>query len=83
MLIKRTDRQPRRGTLAAAFANHSGGALNRRTFLRRSGLTAAGLASIGALPLASVRKADAAGIGCPVRVTSFAPSPLSSQRMNA
>jgi formate dehydrogenase major subunit len=61
VLIKRTERQARRGTLAAAFANHSGGAVDRRTFLRRSGLTVGGLAAVGALPLAGVRKAEAAG----------------------
>ncbi len=33
--------------------------LDRRSFLRRSGLAAGGLAAIGALPLASVRKAKA------------------------
>ena len=63
MLIKRTERQARRGSLAAALASQSGGALDRRTFLRRSGLAAGGLAAVGALPLASVRKAEAAGRG--------------------
>ena len=52
MLIKRTERQARRGTLAAALASQSGGALDRRSFLRRSGLAAGGLAAVGALPLA-------------------------------
>ena len=61
MLIKRTEREARRGTLAAAFANQSGGTLDRRSFLRRSGLAVGGLAAVGALPLASVRRADAAG----------------------
>jgi formate dehydrogenase major subunit len=61
VLIKRTDRQARRGNLAAAFATHAQGALDRRAFLRRSGLAAGGLAAIGALPLATVRKAEAAG----------------------
>src|SRR5207344_936041 len=61
MLIKRTDRQARRGTLADAFAGQTQGHLDRRTFLRRSGLTVGGLAAVGALPLATVRKADAAG----------------------
>ena len=58
MLIKRTERQARRGTLAASLASQSGGALDRRSFLRRSGLAVGGLAAVGALPLASVRKAD-------------------------
>src|SRR5215204_3290355 len=61
MLIKRTERQARRGTLASAFAGQSPGHLDRRSFLRRSGLTVGGLAAVGALPLAGVRKADAAG----------------------
>ncbi|MEA2979780.1 MAG: formate dehydrogenase major subunit, partial [Alphaproteobacteria bacterium] len=61
MLIKRTERQARRGTLAPAFADQPQGRLDRRSFLRRSGLTIGGLAAVGALPLASVRKADAAG----------------------
>src|SRR5262245_58160744 len=47
--------------LAAAFASQSSGSLDRRTFLRRSGIAAGGLAAIGALPLTSVRKAEAAG----------------------
>jgi formate dehydrogenase major subunit len=59
VLIKRTEREARRGTLAAALASQSGGALDRRSFLRRSGLAAGGLATLGALPLGSVRKAEA------------------------
>ncbi len=59
MLIKRTERQARRGALAAALQGHSDGGLDRRSFLRRSGLVAGGLAAIGTLPLASVRKAEA------------------------
>ena len=59
MLIKRTEREARRGALAAALASHSGGSLDRRAFLRRSGLAAGGLAALGALPLGSVRKAEA------------------------
>jgi formate dehydrogenase major subunit len=60
VLIKRTERQTRRGNLAATVANQAGG-LDRRSFLRRSGLVATGLATIGALPLATVQKAEAAG----------------------
>ena len=58
MLIKRTERQARRGTLAALAGQNNGG-LDRRNFLRRSGLAATGLAALGALPLASVQKAKA------------------------
>src|SRR4051794_18705428 len=59
MLIKRTDRQARRGTLAGALQSDADGGLDRRAFLRRSGLAAGGLATLGALPLTSVRKAEA------------------------
>jgi formate dehydrogenase major subunit len=58
VLIKRTERQARGGQLAA-FAGQSGRGLDRRTFLRRSGLVAGGLGAIGALPLTSVRRAGA------------------------
>ena len=39
--------------------DQSDGRLDRRSFLRRSGLVAGGLATLGALPLGSVRKAEA------------------------
>jgi formate dehydrogenase major subunit len=57
VLIKRTEREARRGTLAATLASHSQGGLDRRTFLRRSGL--GGLAALGALQVGGVRKAQA------------------------
>jgi formate dehydrogenase major subunit len=60
VLIKRTERQTRRSSLAATIGSQSDGGFDRRTFLRRSGLVAGGLATLGALPLASVRKAEAA-----------------------
>src|SRR5262249_9422155 len=59
VLIKRKDREARRGKLAAALAGQSSGGLDPRTFLRRSGLGASGLATRGALPLAGVRQAHA------------------------
>ena len=59
MLIRKSERQARRGTLGAALAIHSSGSLDRRTFLRRSGLAAGALAGLGALPLGGVRKAEA------------------------
>jgi formate dehydrogenase major subunit len=58
VLIKRTERQARRGQLAA-FAGEADRGLDRRAFLRRSGVVAGGLAALGALPLASVRRAEA------------------------
>ncbi len=61
MLIKRTERQIRRSNLAATVGRQSAAGLDRRSFLRRSGLVAGGLATIGSLPLASVQKAEAAG----------------------
>lgn len=61
MLIKRTERQTRRSALAATVGNQAAGGLDRRSFLRRSGLVATSLATIGALPLATVQKAEAAG----------------------
>jgi len=59
VLIKKTERQARRGRLATAFADQSGVGLDRRAFLRRSGLAAGGLATLGAVQLGSVRKAKA------------------------
>ncbi len=59
MLIKRAQREARRGTLGAALSAKANGDLDRRTFLRRSGLAAGGLAALGTLPLAAVRRAEA------------------------
>ena len=56
MLIKRTERQARRGSLSAVLADQNGGGLDRRAFLRRSGIAAGSLAGLGALQLGSVRK---------------------------
>ena len=57
MLIKRTDRTARRQR--AAFDTPEEHEIERRTFLRRSGLTAGGLAALGSLPLGGVRQAKA------------------------
>src|SRR2546421_11788266 len=59
MLIKRSERQLRRGKVASELASQSGDNLNRRSFLRRSGLAAGSLAALGSLPLASIRQAEA------------------------
>src|ERR1700682_3127676 len=59
VLIKRTERQARRGNLAAALGHHSGGSIDRRIFLQRAGIVAGALAGLGALPLTGVRKAQA------------------------
>ncbi|HWM48460.1 MAG TPA: formate dehydrogenase subunit alpha [Xanthobacteraceae bacterium] len=68
--MKRTDREARRGSLAAAFAAQAGGSVDRRTFLRRSGIAAGSLAALGSVSLSSVRKAQAAGPtpGAPVDI---------------
>ena len=58
MLIKRAERQAPRGQLTA-FASQSDRGLDRRTFLRRSGLVAGGVGALGVLPLTSVRRAEA------------------------
>ncbi len=58
MLIRRTEHPAGRGTLAA-LASQSDHGVDRRTFLRRAGLAAGSLAALEALPLASVRRAQA------------------------
>src|SRR6516165_4086382 len=58
MLIRRTEREARRGSLAA-LASQSDRGLDRRSFLRRSGVAAGALAALGGLPLGSVRQATA------------------------
>ena len=58
MLIRRSERTAGRGALAA-LASQTDRGLDRRSFLRRSGLVAGGLAGLGALPLAGVKKAAA------------------------
>ncbi|CAN7629343.1 formate dehydrogenase subunit alpha [Bosea sp. LjRoot9] len=64
MLIKRKSADVQRGKLRAAMAGLSSGVMDRRTFLRRSGLVAGGVAAASALQIGSVRKADAAeGLG--------------------
>jgi formate dehydrogenase major subunit len=59
VLIKRTEREARRRALGAALASQSGDGVDRRSFLRRSGIAAGGLAALGSLPLTSIRKAKA------------------------
>jgi formate dehydrogenase major subunit len=59
VLIKRKDCEARRATLVAALGRQASGGLDRRTFLRRSGLVAGGVTMLGALSLTGVRKAEA------------------------
>ncbi len=61
MLIRKTDHPARRGSLAGLAMQ--GTALDRRAFLRRSGIGAGGLAVLGAMPLGTVGKAEAAVAG--------------------
>ena len=70
MLIKRTEREKHRSSLAA-FASNSNKNLDRRAFLRRSGLAASGLAALGAMPLTSVRKAKAGPPPAPVSAVTI------------
>ena len=58
MLIKKRDSQIRRG-VASTLGVRPSGLLDRRSFLRRSGLAAGGLAALGTLPLSGIRKAAA------------------------
>jgi formate dehydrogenase major subunit len=58
VLVRRTERQARRKPLAAALEGPPSG-LDRRSFLRRSGLLAGGLAALGTLTPGNLRKAEA------------------------
>ncbi|MGL4322790.1 MAG: formate dehydrogenase subunit alpha [Beijerinckiaceae bacterium] len=68
MLIRRKDTDIRRGRLQAALTQDAGKALDRRAFLRRSGVAAGGLAALGTIAPVAVRKAQAlpAGAGQPM-----------------
>jgi formate dehydrogenase major subunit len=59
MLIKRKDAGSTRRSLQFTAADARPTALDRRTFLRRSGLTAGALAAVGAINAGSIQKAKA------------------------
>src|ERR1700752_5112185 len=60
MLIKRAEQDARHGRRAALpTPSPSGGGVDRRSFLRRSGLAAGALPALGTLPLSGMRKAAA------------------------
>ena len=59
MLIKTSERHRGRGRPAGSQANESSTGLDRRSFLKRSGLAAGALAAVGNLPLGGVRQAEA------------------------
>jgi len=60
MLIKRKSGEVSRSKLQAITAGLASGTIDRRTFLKRSGLAVGGLAAVGSIQLGSVRKASAA-----------------------
>ncbi|MGY4419798.1 anaerobic selenocysteine-containing dehydrogenase [Bradyrhizobium sp. JR6.1] len=64
MLIRRTQRSDcdGHGSVATLLSGQTGG-LDRRTFLRRSGLAGGALAALSTLPLGGVREAEAAAAG--------------------
>jgi formate dehydrogenase major subunit len=59
MLTKRRDTAAARGAIRAVLADTTREPLDRRGFLRRSGLVAGGLAAVGTLSVGAVRKAEA------------------------
>jgi len=59
VLIKRAQRDARPRHAAAKLQGHANSGVDRRAFLRRSGLAAGSLAALGSLPLGAVRKAEA------------------------
>src|SRR5918999_4268271 len=59
MLIKRKSGDASRSKLQAIAAGFGSGAIDRRSFLKRSGLAVGGLAAVGSIQLGSVRKAHA------------------------
>ena len=65
MLIKRTDRRDHRTTRADCSRPQAAPGMDRRTFLRRAGLTSGSLAALGGLSLSNVRKVEA---GPPARL---------------
>ena len=72
MLVKRragsAQRSSLASTLSTAVANATG-QMDRRSFLRNSGLAAGGMAALGALPLATVKKAEAGPVDPDIEVT--------------
>jgi formate dehydrogenase major subunit len=63
MLIKKREGRAARGRLAETLASVAGSTVDRRGFLKRSGLAAGGLAAFGGMTAGAVRKAEAAGTG--------------------
>jgi formate dehydrogenase major subunit len=59
VLIKRSELHRIRGDIVSAQSGGSNGEVDRRTFLKRSGVTAGTLAALGNLRLGGIRKAEA------------------------
>lgn len=59
MLIKRATGDAQRARLSGLLAGLASGTIDRRGFLKRAGLAAGGLAAVGALPMTTVRRAEA------------------------
>jgi formate dehydrogenase major subunit len=59
MLIKRTSAVASRGRLQAVTGGLASAELDRRSFLRRSGLTLGGLAAVGSIGVGTIRRAEA------------------------
>ncbi len=70
MLQKRRAGVSTRSGLAGVLAAAGAATVDRRSFLRRSGVAAGGLATLGAVPLATVRKAEAGPMepGVPIEI---------------
>ncbi|HEY8382378.1 MAG TPA: formate dehydrogenase subunit alpha [Microvirga sp.] len=62
MLIKRKSGDASRSKLQAITAGLASGTIDRRSFLKRSGLAVGGLAAVGSIHIGSVRKAAAAPV---------------------
>src|SRR5689334_19404878 len=60
MLTKRNSLTAGSARFAQVLAESTGGTMDRRAFLRRSGMGAGGLAALATLPLGRVQKAEAA-----------------------
>ncbi len=68
MLRKKTGGVAIGPRLSSALSDQTGGAIDRRTFLRRSGLAVGGLAAAGTLKGGLVRKAEAATVGGNIQI---------------
>src|SRR5687767_14307390 len=60
MLIKKSNGSATKTRLGSGLAALAGATMDRRAFLKRSGLTVGGIAAVSALPFATVQKAEAA-----------------------